>query len=55
MFAVGALNKRRPPAARIIASTLAFHLDDVGAKVGQHLSGPGSGKDAGKFKDAEAR
>ena len=43
------------PATGIVASTFAFDLDDVGAEVGQQLSGPGSCEDAGKLKDAEAR
>ena len=55
MITVGAFNERRTPSARIVAGAFTLDLDDVGAEIGQHLSGPGPGQDAGKFKDAEAR
>ena len=55
LFAVGALHKGRAPFAGIVAGALALHLDDVGAEVGQHLTRPGPGQDAGKFEDAETR
>ena len=55
MTTVGALNEGRPPSARIVAGTFALDLDHIGAEIGQYLSGPGPGQDAGKFKDAETR
>jgi hypothetical protein len=55
MVAVGAFHEGRAPAAGIVAGALALDLDDVGAEIGEHLSGPGTGEDAGKFKNAEAR
>jgi hypothetical protein len=55
MIAVGALNERRPPSARVVAGAFALDLDYIGAEIGQDLSGPGPGQDAGKFKDAETR
>ena len=55
MVTVGAFDERRTPTARIVARSLALDLDHVGAEIGQHLSGPGTGEDAGKFENAEAR
>jgi len=55
LFTIGAFDKGRSPAAGIVAGSLALDLDDVGAEVGQHLACPGSGQNAGKFKDADTR
>jgi hypothetical protein len=55
VVAVSPFDERRAPGTSIVSRSLAFDLDDVGAKVGQHLSGPRPGQDAGKFEDAEAR
>jgi hypothetical protein len=51
---IDAFNKRRAPAAGIVTGTFSFDLDHIGAKVGQHLSGPRAGKNAGELKDTEA-
>src|SRR5262249_11791667 len=48
-------DERRAPTARIVARSGALDLDYVGTQIGQHLPGPGPRKDAGEFKDAEAR
>src|SRR6185312_13457418 len=54
-LAIDAFDERRTPAARVVAGALALDLDDVGAEVGEHLPGPGSGENAGEFENAEAR
>jgi hypothetical protein len=51
--AVGALNERRSPSPRVVAGALALDLDHVGAEVGQHLSGPRPGEDAGELEHAK--
>ena len=53
MRSAGGLDERRPPAAGVVAGALALDLDDVGAKIGQQLPGPGTGKNAGKFQHAQ--
>ena len=55
MVAIGAFDERRPPAAGVVSRAFALNLDDVGAEVGEHLSGPRPGQNAGKFEYAEAR
>jgi hypothetical protein len=55
VFSVGAFDERWSPAAGVVANALALDFDDVGAKVRQYLSCPGSGQNAGKFEDAETR
>ena len=55
MVAISAFDERRTPAARIVSRSRALHFDDVGAEVGEQLSGPRPGQDAGKFEYAEAR
>ena len=52
--AVGALDERRAPGARVIAGLRAFDLDDVGAEIGEQLPGPGAGENASKFENADA-
>ena len=54
VFPVVPFHEGRPPFAGIVAALRVLHLDDVGAEVGQHLPGPGTGKDAGKLDDADA-
>ena len=54
VFARGTLDKGRPPLARIITGRT-FDLDHIRAQISQKLANPGSGKDAGKFEDAQAR
>ena len=49
------LQRREGPTTRIVTGALALDLDDVGAKIGQRLPGPGTGQNAGKFKDADTR
>jgi hypothetical protein len=44
-----------PSAPSTKGGTFALDLDYIGAEIGQNLSGPGPGQDAGKFKDAETR
>ena len=51
--AVGALDERRPPAARVVAGAGALDLHDVGAEVGQNLPGPRPGQDARKLQNAK--
>src|SRR5947209_12415782 len=51
-MAVLALDERRPPGARVVAGFGALDLDDVGPEIGEHLSGPGTGKNAGQFQHA---
>ena len=43
----------RTPVAGVVA-VRRLDLDDLGAEVGQHLPGPGTGEDAREFEDAEA-
>ena len=40
--------------ARVVAALGILHLDDVGAEIGQQLSGPRAGEDARQFDDADA-
>ena len=54
LFAVGAGDEGRAPAAGVVAALGMLDLDDVGAKIGKQLPGPGAGQDAGKFDDADA-
>src|SRR5262249_8440763 len=54
MVTIRAFDKRRTPAAGIVARALTLNLDHVGAEIGQHLPGPGTGKNTGKFKNSEA-
>src|SRR6185437_5560714 len=54
-LAVHAFNKRRAPAARIVAGPFALDLDHVGTQIGEDLARPGAGQNAGKFKNADAR
>src|SRR5262249_45616137 len=52
MVAVGVLDKRRPPAPRVVAGALALDLDDVATETGKKLPSPGPRQDAGKFEYA---
>jgi hypothetical protein len=54
MVTICAFNERRTPSAGIVARAFTLNFNDIGTEVGQHLSGPGTGKDAGKFKNPEA-
>ena len=54
MAAVFAFDKRRAPATRVVAGALAFHLDHVGAEIGQHLPGPGACQDARQLENTDA-
>ena len=54
-FAGRAGQERRAPVAGVVALAGAFHLDDVGAQIGEQLPGPWPGEDAGEFEDADAR
>lgn len=47
------LEERRAPAAGVVAGAGALHLDDLGAQVGEHLPGPGSGEDTAQVEDAD--
>ncbi|WP_416066834.1 hypothetical protein ACK9YZ_13865 [Rhizobium sp. ZK1] len=40
---------------RVVAAIGIFHLDDIGAEIGQHLPRPGSGQHARKLDDPDAR
>ena len=48
--AVGGRHERRAPGAGVVARALALHLDDVGAKIGENLTRPRSGQNAGKLQ-----
>jgi hypothetical protein len=50
MAALGRLDKRRAPAARIVAASFTLDLDDVGTEVGENLPCPGAREDAGKLE-----
>ena len=54
MAAVLAFDERRSPAAGVVAGAFALHFDHVGAEVGQDLPCPGTGQDAGQFKNTDA-
>jgi hypothetical protein len=45
--AVSALNERRPPLARIVASAFALDFHDVGTKVCEQLPAPWASQNAG--------
>ena len=49
-----AFDEGRAPAAGIVAGARPLDLDDVGAEIGEALSGPGAGEDAREFEDFEA-
>jgi hypothetical protein len=51
----GTLNEGWAPSTGIVSGAFPLNLDNIGAQIGQDLSGPGSGQDAGKLKDTEAR
>jgi hypothetical protein len=52
--AVGGGYKWRAPGPGIVAAAGAFDLDHVGAEVGEDLSGPWTGQNAGKFEYAQS-
>ena len=52
--AIGVLDERRPPAARLVA-VRALDLDHIRAQVGQHLPRPGPGQNARQFQHPDAR
>ena len=52
MTPIGRLDEGRPPAAGVIARSLAFDLDDVGPEIGENLTRPGPCQNAGKFEHA---
>jgi hypothetical protein len=54
MVAILALDEGRPPGARVVAGLGALDLDDVGAEIGEHLSGPRSGENARQLQHANA-
>ena len=54
VFAVAVLQKRRAPAARVIAAVRAFDLDDVGTQVGQRLGAPRAGQHARQVQHPNA-
>ena len=54
MAAVFAFDEGRAPAAGVIAGALAFHLDHVGAEIGQYLPRPGAGQDARQLQNSNA-
>jgi hypothetical protein len=39
---------------RIVPGAGPFDLDDLGAKIGEQLAGPGAGQDARKLEDLQA-
>ena len=53
--AVGVLEVRRPPTARIIADARTLDLDDVRTKVGKDLPAPGARKHAAHIQNAKMR
>src|SRR3982075_1199072 len=53
MAAVGRRHEGRAPAAGVVAGAPAFHLDHVGAEIGEHLAGPRPRQDAGELEHAE--
>src|SRR5258708_2163243 len=53
-IALLAFDERRSPSARIVTGLLALDLDDVRAEVGEQLSGPRAGENAGQFQHANA-
>ena len=54
-LAAGILEKRRTPGAGVIADNRTLDLDDIGAEVGENLSGPRAGHDAAEVEDANMR
>jgi hypothetical protein len=50
---VRVLQKRRPPAARVVAAARLFDLDDLGAEVGEQLRAPRAGKHARQIDDGK--
>ena len=52
--ACGALDEGRSPGAGIVATFGVFHLDHIGAEIGQHLARPGARKHAGELNHANA-
>jgi hypothetical protein len=44
----------RAPGPGIVAGPGAFDLDDVGAEIGEDLSGPGAGQNSGEFENAQS-
>ncbi|MOA64898.1 hypothetical protein D3C78_1911070 [compost metagenome] len=44
VLAIGVLEERRAPGARVIAIARTLDLDHFGAKVGENLSGPWPGQ-----------
>ena len=49
------LEKRRPPRARVVAHAGALDLDDVGAEIGQNLTGPRPCHDPAQIEHADVR
>ena len=54
VLAESVLQKRRAPAARVIAAARALDFDDVCTKVGQSLCTPRARQNAGKIENADA-
>jgi hypothetical protein len=50
----GAMRERRPPVARVVALAGRFHLDDVGAEVGEDRACVGAGDAVAEFDDRGA-
>ncbi len=55
LVAVGALDERRAPAARVVARAGALDLDHVGAEIGEDLPRPGAGQNARELENTNAR
>ena len=55
LVAVGALDERRTPSARIVARAGTLDLDYVGAEIGEDLPRPRAGQDARELKNTNAR
>ena len=55
VLAVGVLQERRAPGARVVAGARALDLDHLGAEVGEDLAGPGGGEDAAQVEHLDVR
>ena len=53
MAAVLGLDEGRAPGAGVVAGLAALDLDHVGAEIGQDLSGPRPGQDAGELQHTQ--
>ena len=55
LAAVGALDERRAPAARVVARAGTLDLDHVGAEIGEDLPRPRAGQNARELENTNAR